>query len=161
MSNSRVPAVYQMSCSAEAGRCIYFSSSGTIVIYTQSSTDKRCTFVKCMSPSKTEPPWACEPLPSQRSALRRGSWIWSPVSCTRNRGIFPDCHSNWSFKSARKSNSVFDVKHSCIYHKEGLSLAWKAFQSPAMPRSSKHCDRLAFQRVLCQYGLYSVRDRFE
>lgn len=162
MSYSRVPAVYWMSCSAEAGRCICFSSSGAIVLYTQSSTDKRCAFVKCMSPSKMEPSLCMWTPAKPEICLMQGTfWVWNPVSCTRNWGIFPDCHSSWSFKSARKSNSVFDVKHSCIYHKEGLPPAWEAFQSPGMPRSSKHWDRLAFQRVLCRYGLYSLRDRFE
>lgn len=55
----------------------------------------------------------------QGSAICRGIlWVWSPGSCTLNWGICSDCNCNWFLKSAGKSHSVFDVKHSCISHKE-------------------------------------------
>lgn len=107
-----------------------------------------------------QPPCTCK-LPSQRSATCRGIlWVWSPMSCMLNLGIFPDCNCNWFFKSTGK-NSVFDVKHSCIYHNEGLFQRCKAFQSPAMHCSGKHYGHFVLQRVMCSYGLYSLSDLFE
>lgn len=98
----------------------------------------------------------------QGSAICRGIlWVWSPGSCTLNLGICSDCNCNWFLKSAGKSHPVFDVKHSCISHKEGLFQKCEAFQSPAMRGSGKHSGWFVFERVMCSYGLYSVSDLLE
>lgn len=63
--------------------------------------------------------------------------------------------------SNQQEKSIFDVEHSCIYHKEGLCQTCKAFQSPAMHCLGKDCGWFVFQRVMYSSGLYSLSDLFE
>lgn len=142
--------------SAVLNRPSSVACSGAFLIYTQTSTDQKMHLCK-MHFSIPNGASLCRDLPYAGGF----SWVWSPGSCTLNSGICSDSNCNWFLKAAEKIHSVFDVKHSCISHKEGLFQRCEAFQSPAMHGSGKHSGWFVFERVTCSYGLYSVSDLLE
>lgn len=94
-----------------------------------------------------EPTCACKLLPSQRSAICRGTLrVWSPVSYTLDLGIFPGCNCNWFFKSTGKSSSVFEVKTAAFTTR-------KAFSRDTKHSRAQLCTaRVSTMPVLCFRG---------